>query len=94
MPTPAFEETDKTPCPKYMVLFLLAYLLIPILSVEGLIGWSIGMFGACKTIRTYRRNEENKDKKAVRLLIICLMVAVAYNLLVNYATVILIKKLV
>ncbi len=44
-------------------ILLLMYLMIPILSVEGVVGWCIGGIGAYKTIKLYKNNIEEKIKK-------------------------------
>lgn len=76
-----------------MYLMLSVYLLIPILSVEGLIGWSIGIIGAYKTVNIYRNPEKADSKKALRLLAINVAIALIYNILVYYVTKILVSKL-
>ena len=73
-------------------IFLIIYLLLPILSVEGLISWSIGALGAYKTIKIYRSDSENKNFKAIKLLLILLTITVIFNILVYYITKIIIWK--
>ncbi|EPY2274828.1 hypothetical protein ACXAUS_003738 [Clostridium sporogenes] len=73
-------------------ILLLMYLMIPILSVEGVVGWCIGGIGAYKTIKLYKNNIEEKNKKAIKLLIICCTTAFIYNLIVYYITQIVISK--
>ncbi|EJE7236632.1 TPA: hypothetical protein PTV43_003681 [Clostridium botulinum] len=73
-------------------ILLLVYLMIPILSVEGVVGWCIGGIGAYKTIKLYKNNIEEKNKKAIKLLIICCTTALLYNLIVYYITQIVVSK--
>lgn len=65
-----------------LYLYMLLYLLIPVLSIEGVVGWFLGLSGAYRTINIYRRGEENK--KAVRLLIIYVAIAIFYNIIVFF----------
>ncbi|WP_251860936.1 hypothetical protein [Clostridium sp. Marseille-Q2269] len=73
-------------------ILLLIYLMIPILSVEGLVCWCIGGIGAYKTIKLYRSNIEEKNKKALKILVVCCITAIIYNLIVNYISQIVISK--
>lgn len=93
--TPPTTTTEKNN--KYinlLNLFIFIYLLIPLLSVEGLVGWGLGVLGICKTIKIYRSNYENKNKKALKLLIIFITAAVAYNTAVYYITKIIVAKVI
>lgn len=89
---PNLDKKTKTVYPAHFYLFLVIYLLIPVLSIEGLAAWSIGAIGAYKTIKLYRNNEKGKEKKALKLLMICLTLAVAYNFFVDHITNLIIEK--
>ncbi|KRU25541.1 hypothetical protein VT91_17830 [Clostridium sporogenes] len=67
-------------------MLFLVYFMIPILSVEGVVGWYIAGIGVYNTIKLYRSNIKEKNKKALRILIICCIIALVYNLIVNYVT--------
>ncbi|MDS1003601.1 hypothetical protein P9J83_08855 [Clostridium sporogenes] len=66
--------------------------MIPILSVERVVGWCIAGVGVYNTIKLYKNNIEEKNKKAIKLLIICCTIALIYNLIVYYITQIVISK--
>lgn len=76
----------------FMLVFL--HLLIPILSVESLFSWFIGIGGSYKIINIYRNTEKNETKQAIKLLIVSWTVAVTYNILVYYVTKIIVAKVV
>ena len=78
-----------------MYIFIFLNLIIPILSVEGLFSWVVGIFGAYKIINIYRSNtEKNKVGKAARYLIISWTITIVYNVIVYYATKIIAAKVV
>lgn len=80
---PIAREYKKKSILLFVVLF--AYLLIPVLSIEGIVGWFLGISGAYKTINLYRNEEDNKNRKSIKLLVIYIIIAVIYNVLVYYA---------
>lgn len=90
MPETVPTTTNINLIPMYLILFV--NLLIPILSVEGLVGWSIGMIGAYKTVNIYRNHEKDKNKKALKLLVMNVAIALVYNILVFYVTKIIVAK--
>jgi hypothetical protein len=65
-------------------IILCSYIMISILSIEGLISWSIGIIGFYKTITIYKSSDQNKIAKAIRLLITFTAVTIVYNLIINY----------
>lgn len=75
-------------------LFILLHLLIPIVSVESLFSWCIGIWGAYKIISIYRDEERNKIEKSIKFLIVSWIVATVYNILVYYVTKIVVAKIV
>lgn len=77
-----------------MYVFLFFNLLIPILSVEGIFSWSIGILGSYKIINIYRSTEKDKTRQATKCLIVSWMIAIVYNLIVYYVTKIIIAKVV
>lgn len=75
-------------------IFIFLHLLIPILSVEGVFSWGIGIWGAYKIINIYKNAEKDQTKKAIKTLMISWTVAAVYNILVYYVTRIVIAKVV
>ena len=69
-----------------LYIFLSVYLLIPILSIESLIIWSISISCAYKTINIYGSEQGNKWRQAKKLQIIALLIIVIYNFIVYYVT--------
>lgn len=67
-------------------LIYLAFILIPLFSVEGVVAWSIGGVGLYKTVNIFRSDESNKVKRSLKILAICLGIAIAYNIAVGYFT--------
>jgi hypothetical protein len=65
-------------------IFICSYILIPILSIEGLVSWSIGAIGLYKTVNLYKSQSQNKVKKSICLLVVMLTITIAYNLIVSY----------
>ncbi|WML34467.1 hypothetical protein [Clostridium sp. OS1-26] len=78
------------------IMFILVFLnlLIPILSVEGLFSWCIGIGGSYKIINIYKNAEKNKTEQAIKVLIVLWAIAIAYNILVYYVTKIVVAKIV
>lgn len=76
----------------YMLVFL--NLLIPILSVEGLFSWLIGILGSYKIMKIYKSEEKNKTQKSMKYLIMSWTIAIVYNLIVYYVTKIIVAKVV
>lgn len=64
----------------------LAFILIPLLSVEGVVAWSIGGIGLYKAVNIYKGEEAHKARSSLKVLVICLGIAVAYNIAVFYIT--------
>lgn len=75
-------------------LFIFLHLLIPILSVESLFSWCIGIWGTYKIISIYRDEKRNKIEKSIKFLILSWTVATVYNILVYYVTKIVVAKIV
>lgn len=75
-------------------IFIFLHLLIPILSVEGLFSWVIGIWGSYKIINIYRNSEENRTKKAIKSLIVFWTIALVYNILVYYVTKVVVAKVI
>lgn len=75
-------------------LFIFLHLLIPILSVESLFSWCIGIWGSYKIINIYKNVEKNKTEQAIKVLIVLWTIAIAYNILVYYVTKIVVAKIV
>jgi hypothetical protein len=76
-----------------LYLFILIYLLIPILSTESILCWSIGIAGIHKTAKLYENKEENKEVKALKHLLISLALASIFNITVYYVSKILAKAI-
>lgn len=78
-----------------MYMFVFLNFIIPILSVEGIFSWSIGILGSYKIINIYRSTtEKNKTGKAAKCLIISWTIVIIYNIIVYYATKIITAKVV
>lgn len=78
-----------------MYMFVFLNLAIPILSVEGLFSWSIGIVGSYKIINIYRSNiEKNKVGRAAKYLIISWTIAIVYNIIVYCATKVIAAKVI
>lgn len=75
-------------------VFVFSNLLIPILSVEGILSWAIGILGSYKIINIYRSTEKDKTRQATKCLIVCWVIAIIYNIIVYYATKIISAKVV
>jgi hypothetical protein len=65
-------------------IFICSYILIPILSVESLVTWSIGAIGLYKTVNLYKGESPSKVKKSIGLFAVLLAAAIAYNHMVDY----------
>jgi hypothetical protein len=64
-------------------LFIFAYLVIIAFSIEGIVTWSIGIFGIYRTLHLYRTKETKRHKKAAVLLLSLLIITIIYNLLLS-----------
>lgn len=90
-----FQEEVNVKCNESIKpIFIFLHLLIPILSVEGLFSWCIGIWGSYRIINIYRNAEKNKTKEAIKSLIISWTIAVTYNILVYYVTKIIVAKVI
>lgn len=59
------------------------FLIVPILTYEGIIGWMIGLIGIYKCYTYEKRNVENKIKKSIKVLLICWFLGIMHYFLVT-----------
>ena len=50
---------------KWLYIITPFFLIVPILTYEGIIGWMIGLIGIYKCYTYEKRNIENKIKKSI-----------------------------
>ncbi|CDM67207.1 hypothetical protein CM240_0014 [Clostridium bornimense] len=59
------------------------FLIVPILTYEGVIGWMIGLIGIYKCYTYEKRNIESKIKKSIQLLLVCWFLGAMHYLIVT-----------
>jgi hypothetical protein len=75
-------------------IFIFLYFLIPIFSIESIFAWYIFGSASYKTIKLYKSDTGNKIKKAFKILMISVALALAFNVAVHYFSKIIVMKTV
>ena len=68
---------------KWLYIITPFFLIVPILTYEGIIGWMIGLIGIYKCNTYEKRNIENKIKKSIGVLLICWFLGIMHYFLVT-----------
>ncbi|KMT20932.1 hypothetical protein CLCY_1c01660 [Clostridium cylindrosporum DSM 605] len=82
--------------PIFALPFIATMFLVPILSIEGITPWFLFIFFSYKIVKTSNKAHlTNKElfKKTLIYFSICLFTGILYNICINEATTLVIKKL-
>lgn len=78
------------------ISFITILLLVPILSIEGMIPWIIFLIFSRRIIKLIKSEDLIKDilPRCIGYTVICICLGVGFNLLVQYGTQLIISKLI
>ena len=68
---------------KWLHIITPFFLLVPVLTYEGVIGWMIGLIGLYKCYTYEKNNREDKIKRAIRVLLICWVLGAMHYFIVD-----------
>lgn len=76
---------------RWLYIITPLFLLVPILTYEGIIGWTIGITGIYKCYKYEEKNYNDKIKKGIKVLIICWILGIMHYIIVTYIQEVILK---